>query len=193
MISLTTLLMKYFFVKEDGTEIVDLTRSSLEYLIDVEYTGYTIVNDDFIMRPDLVSESVFGDPNKFDYLLKFNGISNPLSLYSGQVILIPNLEQMEKCFRPPTPLKKPEDLDFVDFVLKPKTKSDKKRLKLLQDKAKNKNIIPPNINIPGDDNIIFKDDKIILGSNISNIDPFCGDNTSRARVKKKLLNKKIFG
>jgi hypothetical protein len=143
------------------------------------------------MRPDLIAESTLGNPNKLDYILKFNGISNPLSIYEGQVLLIPDVDEMAVVFIDPKPLVKQEDVDVVNIIVNPKTKIDKKRLEILQKKAENKIILPPNINAPGEDNIVFTDDKIILGANISNKDPLCNDTTTRARLKQKLLNKKI--
>ena len=37
--------------------------------------------------PRSVSKVIYGDSNKVDYLMKFNGISNPFSIYAGQVII----------------------------------------------------------------------------------------------------------
>jgi len=191
MILLETLGRKYSVEKPNGDIIIDLTRASLEYKRDVSYTGYTIVTNQFVMRPDLIAESSLGNPNKLDYILKFNGVSNPLSIYDGQVLLIPDVDQMSEVFIDPKPLVKQKDVDVVKIIVNPKTKVDKKRLEILQKKAENKIVLPPNINAPGEDNIVFTDDKIILGANISNVDPLCSETTTRARLKQKLLNKKI--
>jgi hypothetical protein len=188
MIQLETLIRKLFVKKPNGDEIIDLTRASLEYTGSVSYTGYTIVTSGFEMRPDLVSESVYGDPNKLDYILKFNGVSNPLSLYAGQILLIPDENEMKQMFR--FPFVKSID-DTQNKIIKPKTQKDKSRIELLLKKSKLKELLPPNINSSDEKNIEFTDDKIIFGGNIST-QPFdCPDTSTRAKLKQKLLSQKI--
>jgi hypothetical protein len=192
MIQIETLERKQEFVKKDGTVIIDLTQSSVEYKSDVRTKTYVMVTSELAMRPDLISEIVYGNPNRFDYILKFNGISNPLSIYTGQVLYIPEEDDMSACFK--TPRKETKDTENKKAVaIKPKTKKDEKRLDILRKKAGRDNLLPPNINAPNEENIVFDGDKILLGASATNVSPECPENLTRARLKQKLLNKKIFG
>lgn len=188
MLFIETLLRKNPFKKKNGDEIIDLTKASIEYNIDVPLTGYTVVTEEFIMRADLVAESALGNPSKLDYILKYNGISNPLSLDKGQILYIPDETEMAKAFKKPNEEQTPEKLE--DKILKPKTQKDLKRLDLLKKKAQMDVVLPPNINKDNENNIVMTNDKIILGPNAKTN---CPDNTTRARLKQNLLNKKIFG
>ena len=49
------------------------------------------VIDDYVARPDLISLAVYGTDQYADILCKINGISNPLELNEGMILLIPNL------------------------------------------------------------------------------------------------------
>lgn len=188
MLVLETLLRKLAFKLPDGSEVIDLTKASIEYNTDVSLSSYTVVTEDFVMRADLVAESVYGAPQKLDYILKYNGISNPLSLYKGQILYIPDETEMSKVFKKPNQEETPQTLE--ELVIKPKTQKDMKRLDLLKKKAQMDVVLPPNINKDNENNIIMTNDKIILGPNAKSS---CPDNTTRARLKQNLLNKKIFG
>ena len=101
MLSIETLFRKNRFVKSKNEVIVDLTRASLEYTSTVDITTFVMVSPDFVMRPDLIAKAVYGDPNKLDYLLKYNSVSNPFSIEVGDVLVVPDLDDMSKQFKTP--------------------------------------------------------------------------------------------
>jgi hypothetical protein len=193
MLSITTLYNKNSFIKQNGDVIVDLTKASLEYNKPVKYKSIIIVTYDYVMRPDLIAKATIGDANKLDYILKFNGISNPFSIDVGDILLIPDENEMGAIFKTP-------DIDDDDAIKKSKVSivtitstKDEKRLAMLQAMANKKDILPPNINKPGDQNIKYKDGKIIFGEDITSINKNnCPDTLSRAKLKEKLLTNKIF-
>jgi hypothetical protein len=90
---LNSLDKKPLFKKEDGNTVRDLTQT----MFDFRSNNYTSLNAfkvsrDYVMRPDLISQAVYNNILYAEYILKYNGISNPFSIQEGDVILIPNLE-----------------------------------------------------------------------------------------------------
>ena len=49
-----------------------------------------------IARPDLLSYDLYGDELYADILCKLNGISNPLELNEGMIIIIPSPDDLDK-------------------------------------------------------------------------------------------------
>ena len=91
-----TLDNKPVYKRPDGIEIKDLT--STKFLstnnISIPFNVYK-VSKEYEMRPDLISNVVYNDPSYAEFILKFNGISNPFTLKEGDIILIPNLSSMK--------------------------------------------------------------------------------------------------
>lgn len=193
MLNITTLVYKNKFTKEGDVNILDLTKSSLEFKGNIRITKTIIVSSEFVMRPDLIAHAVYGDANKLDYILKFNNISNPFSIAEGDILVIPDVSDMGDAFRMP-------DVDDADIIkakhidiIQVTTVKDKKRIEMLKAKAKKDNILPPNITKPGDKSIRYTNGKIILGGDITSANKKnCETNISRAKIKEKILMNKIF-
>jgi hypothetical protein len=90
---LASLDRKPFFNKKDGNIVRDLTQSMFDFRAN-NYTSFNAfkIPKDYVMRPDLISQAVYNNTLYAEYILKYNGISNPFSLNEGDVVLIPNLE-----------------------------------------------------------------------------------------------------
>ncbi len=88
---------KPLFKKKDGNIVRDLTKTMFDFQAN-NYTSYNLfkVSIDYLMRPDLISQAVYNNTLYAEYILKYNGISNPFSLEEGDVILVPNLESAKK-------------------------------------------------------------------------------------------------
>ena len=201
MLDCDILRFKNIFTRPDDTKLIDLTQSSLNDMGLVTADDYTIVTDKFAMRPDKVALSVYSDDNNFDYILKYNGVSNPLSVYEGQILLIPNKEEMSKKISTPESQNKigqsqnsPTDTSSTenDFN-KAKTEADKKRAEFLKKKFNVNNLAPANVNANGEENIKFVDGKIILGASVTTQDVDCPEQYTRARLKQQILAKNMFG
>jgi hypothetical protein len=195
MISLTLLFSKLKFTKLNGEVITDLISSTFSFeKIGFTSSGPIIVNEGEDMRPDLVTQRVYGDHSKFDILLKYNGISNPFSLKAGDILLGLPYGNLDNAFKSPLKvvekgLEKTNELEktFID----PKTKKDKSRLDEL--KKKNDNVLPPNVNKPGDKNVKVKDGRVIFGEDVTSINKDnCPIPISRARLQQQLLKNKLF-
>jgi len=187
-------------MKSEDDYLIDLTKSSMKYKSTVpRVADFIEVTKDYEMRPDLIAQLFYGGTDHTDYLLKFNGISNPFSIKTGDVLLIPDYREMEENLFLP----KIDDNDFNkkrdNVIEETPTKKTRDLSKFIRQKALEKKkqdekaLLPPNINKDGDQNIKFRDGKIIFGEDVTNMNlASCPETLSRTRVKEKLLKSKIF-
>lgn len=192
MLDIRTLNYKIRSKDKNKNTVVDLTRSSIESLSDIRLFAVSEVSSRFVMRPDLIAQNYYGDSNKYDFILKFNGISNPFSIYDGQELLIPDADDMESVFSTPKEIYEQEDSGtYANFSVNVRTNKDQKRLEALQEKAKNKEVLPSNMNNSCEENVTITNTKIVLGSCVSDVDPLCDVTTTRGRLRQKLIENKI--
>lgn len=144
-------------------------KPTLVFLETNEVIAEHTVTEDQIGRIDLISLQYYRSADYCDYILKWNGISNPFSLKFGDVIEIPNHREALKVIKEVKPLystNEPSIRDqFVDTKRLPV--KDAKRLEYLQRKAAQKpngakQILPPNILKEGDTNIKIGNGQIII-------------------------------
>jgi len=199
MINLKTILNKYTVTKEDGDVLPDITRSSInsDVLGRVASTRSVLVDSFSVMRPDSIAYASYGNHDYMDLILKYNGISNPFSLYEGQVIFLPDLTELEKLVKEP---KKIEDISNVDIdevesvFIDPKTTQDEKRLEMLKKQNRGREVLPSNVNKKGDKNVKIKDGKIVFGEDVTAVNKDdCPEPISRANLKKALIKNNLFG
>lgn len=181
-------------------QIIDLTEASFKFTGELLVTGTVMVTEDFVMRPDLVAAQVFGNQDKFDYLLKFNSISNPFSIDAGDILLLMDESSMKLARATSgntgTDNKK-EDIRKRFFDPKRLSQKDKKRLDFIKKKSStltnaSAQALPPNFSEPGSQEMKVVDGKIIFGGDVVVNKENCPEPASRARVKAKLLENKIF-
>lgn len=199
MLSLDTLTKKPNAVNQFGEDVVDLTAATFVYSNEVTIIGSCVVSDEFEMRSDLVAKVYYGDISKLDFVLKFNGISNPFSLERGTVLLIGDQKEMEANFvsnSSQDPAAKSADLRAKFFDVNRLTKKDAKRLALIQQKSSQfqnaASNLPPNMSSIGDQEIKVQNGVVVFGGDVVANKDNCPEVLSRARVKAKLLEKKIF-
>lgn len=199
MINLKTLLNKYSITKKDGDVLPDITRSSIDAnLLGRLASSRNLLIDSFsVMRPDLVSYNYYGSHDYMDIMLKYNGVSNPFSLYEGQVLFLPDITELQKIVKVP---KKIEDISNVEIdevesvFVNPKTTQDEKRLEMLKKQNKGKEVLPSNVNRKGDKNVKIKDGKIVFGEDVTSVNKDnCPEPISRANLKKALIKNNLFG
>jgi len=181
----------------NGEQIMDLTSKSFEFIGMQLITGTTVVTDDFVMRPDLISQHIFSDQNKFDYLMKFNGISNPFAINTGDVIFLMDESDMQLSRASTATDDNKEDIRKKFFDPSRLSKKDQKRLDFIKTKASalpnaSAQVLPPNFAEPGSQEMKSVDGKIIFGGDVVVNKNNCPEPSSRARVKAKLLENKIF-
>ena len=165
------------FIK-NGLKIIDLTEQNFEF---TDY--FSSVFDAFFcpsqfeMRPDLLAEKVYNDSDKSDILLKYNSISNPFSLESGDFILSIDAEKARKSFKKKSRMEELDKKIRNQFIDPSKKNKENKELK----KFKNRNLsLPPNISTNGKAPIEINNGKVELGGDISTT-----ENTKETPLSKK--------
>ena len=188
-------MSKKVFTISTGEVILDLISSTFKFGENRTSAGVIIVNNDEIMRPDLVAERIYSDQGNWDAILKFNGVSNPFSLDEGEVILAPPFKTLGSTIGPPTEVfekgKEPAKKNETEIIT-PKTKKDKKRLESLRTKVSE--VVPPNVNLTGAKNIKVENGVITFGGDMTQQGGVANTNNtlSRARVQDQLRNSNNF-
>jgi hypothetical protein len=146
-------------VSFDGTKII-FSKPTVVFDEDTTVIASHEVTEDETGRIDLISLKYYKDANYCDYILKWNGISNPFAIKEGDVLEIPqNIASLVsiKPIRLVGPAKTISIRDqFIDTKRLPA--KDAARIEYLQRKAAqkangSKQILPPNILKDGESNI----------------------------------------
>jgi hypothetical protein len=145
------------------------TKPTLVFLKNNETITEHTVTEDQVGRIDLISLRYYRSADYCDYILKWNGISNPFSIKLGDTLNIPNHRealQSVKEIKILNTTNEPSIRDqFVDTKRLPV--KDAKRIEYLQRKAAQKpngakQILPPNILKEGDTNIKIGNGQIVI-------------------------------
>lgn len=146
-----------------------LTEPYILFKDEVSVIAEHVVTVDEIGRIDLISRKYYGSHDMSEIILKYNNISNPFSITTGDVLLIPDGQTALKTWQR---IKEIADIEleidniraqFIDT--KRLSKKDAARVEYLQRKAakiKNgsKQILPPNVLKSGDTNLRIQDGEI---------------------------------
>lgn len=174
---LQTIDRKPLYKKKDGNIVRDLTRSMFDFRAN-NYTSYNVfkVSRDYVMRPDLISQVVYNNTLYAEYILKYNGISNPFTIDEGDLILIPDLESAKKNTKTVEgsgvdgdPSKRLRDsYKYIDPTKIPKRDEDLARFsdRKLTKKTIPEGALPPNIADEGTSQIIERNGRVYFGEGI---------------------------
>jgi hypothetical protein len=145
------------------------TKPTLVFIENNETINEHTVTEDQVGRIDLISLLYYRNANYCDYILKWNGISNPFSIKLGDVLNIPNHREALKVVKEIKILNTTNEPSIRDQFVDTKRLpiKDAKRLEYLQRKAAQKpngakQILPPNILKEGDTNIKIGNGKIVI-------------------------------
>ena len=75
---------------KNGIEMIDFLCKTFQIPKDFTFT-LTEITSDYIARPDLVSFALYSTTDYADILCKLNGISNPMELNVGDILICPEL------------------------------------------------------------------------------------------------------
>ena len=190
MIVSKILRTKKFFTNSSGESTVDLVSATFKFDETGAAIGSANVTESEIMRPDLVANRVYSAYDIWDVLLKFNGVSNPFSLDVGDFLLIPSINKTRQMVTAPRtvpekgtePKKRNEEK-----IMNPKSSQDKKRLESLRTKVSE--VVPPNVNLTGAQNIRVVDGLVVFGPDISQGGASTQSSSLvRSRVQQQLKN-----
>lgn len=194
MLSSKILRVKQLFTISTGEKIVDLIQSTFSFGNSNKTLGLVAANEDEVMRPDKLSERLYSNQEHWDFILKFNGISNPFSLDFGEILYAPSVNGMMQMAVPPKtvvekgtePAKKNESA-----VVKPKSKKDARLLEAIRKKTSE--VVPPNINLTGAKNVKVINDKVIFGGDMTQTgNGNINQSTVRNRIQTQLQNNQTF-
>lgn len=185
---------KRTFTKPNGDTVVDLISSTFNFNASVAPAeGYCQVLPDEQARPDLVANRVYGDQQLWEALLKYNGVSNPFSLEAGYILLTPPFKDLEKLISVPKQIleKGVEITDRTeDRLLNPRTVEDKRRIEAL--KTNVRELVPPNVNKKGSQNVKIRDGKVIFGEDVTTVNKNnCPTPISRTRLINQLIKSNL--
>ena len=194
MIVSKLLRTKSFIKNVNGESIADLMSATYKFDENGIALGNIFVSEFEVMRPDLMSMKVYSEYDNWDVLLKYNGISNPFSLDLGEILLVPSINKIRKMIVAPTtvpekgtePQKKNEQK-----IMNPKSDKDKRRLESLRTKVSE--VVPPNVNLTGAQNVRVVDGIVLFGPDMSqNASSTQSNSLARSRVQDQLKNKGKF-
>lgn len=175
---LNSLDRKPLFSKPDGTIIRDLTQSMFDYKTD-SYANFSVykVPLGYQMRPDLIAQSMYNNTIYTEYILKYNGISNPFTLDQNDIIVIPDLDSAKQNTKAAEDSAEGSDAKkirdsyrYIDPTKIPKrddklSRFDRRNLSKkkgdIQDGA-----LPPNIAQEGEKAITYRNGRVYFGENI---------------------------
>tara|TARA_R100000908_G_C3712247_1_gene118414 strand:- start:351 stop:854 length:504 start_codon:yes stop_codon:yes gene_type:complete len=150
---------KITIVKDKTTNTVDFAEPT--YVPNYESEHFLVkkiirVTEEYDRRVDLISLAVYTSDDYVDIILKCNEISDPLSVRTGDVILIPELNGAKNFYKNPKKESKESTQKYIDSTKK--SKVDTKRLETLAKisssiKNGSKVNVKPNELKPGESNI----------------------------------------
>jgi hypothetical protein len=182
----------------NGRQQTDFTVSSINPTASIQLSKVWMVPKGFEMRPDLFSMVYSGDISNLGMILKVNSISNPFSLVTGDILLLPSITSM-KNMKSTTEIDNTDEKKRIDFRKKMQDRISgvsPERQNYLESRsiANASNIpLPPNVAGPDDQQFVVKGGKLILGSSIGNCRTNVTQNKSKATIKARLTQQKIFG
>lgn len=180
---------------KDGEDVIDMAQRSIIYKNDkIEVVSTLIVTKKFQMRPDLISMSAWGSTNDADLLMKYNGVSNPFSIEEGDLFVVPSLEQMRNNLYVPAPETITQEVRTKKQLKNIEKKKYNDRKKAADAKSGTKAPAlgnSPNIANPGDQEIVYKDGKVIFGPNVTRDQACCDQPLAKSEFLAKIVKKRI--
>ena len=163
--------MKSLYEKPILEGRIRMTQPTLMFQPDINIIDLHVVQSNEVCRVDLIALKYYKDAMYSDYILKYNGISNPFSINEGDVLVIPFNEETTLKVLPFKSISANEDkLSIRDQFINTKrlSKKDAKRVEYLKRKALEKKngsseALPPNIKKKSDNpNIEIGNGQIII-------------------------------
>lgn len=162
---------KPFFTKEDGTTIRDLTQTIFDFSVSnfISFKGYRVPNQ-YEMRPDLISQASYNNTLYTEIILKYNGISNPFTIASGDVILVPDINAIKDNIKKTGDLGEETEASRLRKTYKyiDPTKAPKKdpSLESFNNRSLEEGALPPNIAEEGEGDITLRNGQVFFGEGI---------------------------
>ncbi len=157
--------------EKTGEQYFDLTAPSFKYKRELGVKGLHYVQQDQVGRVDKISQLYYGTGSYVDAICVVNNIFNPFTIQEGDILAIPQLNQLDLVYKRPNPAERPSATlaQYVDTGRQ--SEKDQARIQRLIQKAKTKKTgvkapIPPNMLQQGQEAKVFEGGKIKLGANL---------------------------
>ena len=180
-----TLDSKDIYTDQDNNEIVDLTKSifGTQKGRGVIYSVYKVPKN-MKMRPDLISNSMYGTSEYAEMVMKYSGVMNPFAIEAEDIAIIPSLQSIyndvaDEILTNAETLGDKTDLvkkyhKYIDPNKAPKTNSDVNKTTIPKNSADNTNDTlsgmggnEPNISPNGNSGISIINGRIYFGDSTS--------------------------
>ena len=125
-------------IEDTGEQYFDLTAPSFTYITDQGIKALHYVMQDQVGRVDKISEIYFGTGEYIDAICIVNNIFNPFSLNEGDILVIPNLNNLDLLYRRPNPASRPNAVLAQYVNTDVQSEIDQSRVQRLIQKAKTK-------------------------------------------------------
>jgi len=158
--------------EKTGEQYYDLTAPSFKYKAELGVKALHYVTIDQVGRVDKISQLYFGVGEYVDAICVINNVFNPFSIQEGDILVIPNLNQLDQVYRRPNPASRPTPSLEQYVNTDRQSTQDQSRIQRLTQKAKTKKSgvaapIPPNMLQQGQEAKVFEGGKIKLGANLN--------------------------
>lgn len=126
--------LKYINIDKKGTknrrgeEMIDFLCKTFVIPEMFEYT-LVEVTADYVARMDLISLALYSSTDHADILCKLNGISNPIELNVGDILICPNISSINLFYYTDNSLYNASENDSVDNNGKSKQKKKNEKRK----------------------------------------------------------------
>lgn len=155
-------------INVDGVELIDLTPS----IFDINSNFSALFNvyrvpESMRMRIDLISIAAYGTDKYADIILKYNGISNPFTINTDDILYIPTIDTVENDLSvPEVKSNVAENIRnyhrYIDKSKAPSTIGSQQNNKTI---AKNTEYTEANIAGPDETAITLRNGRIYFGKN----------------------------
>jgi hypothetical protein len=160
--------------------------------------NYYLVTQETSMRIDLISKKMYGNMDMIEKILKFNNISNPLSIDDGDLLVIYDPISLNKNFRninnqqaKINDIRKQYLAPEKDSRVDPKLKEFDKRNKKPGEKSAQENALPPNYADFGDKEIQLRNGKLYFGPNVTKSKEACEEPISKSEFLARLVKNRL--
>lgn len=183
--------------------IIDLTTQSFDDVDNLNYSKRIVIDDNMVMRPDLLSLMV-NNNNDYTILLKTNYISNPFTLDTDDIILLTSGEITSSII---TPKKSDQgaDSDIRNQYVNPAKAAEtdlniqkiNNKFKELKELGKNARVpsannLPPNFNEFGIGEVEIVNNKVKFAPGVSRDASECStEPISKAELISQVLKNKL--
>lgn len=204
--------MLHFIKTQDSKPVITdkYGNSIVDFLIkDIKVEGenlqmtvlnYYQVKEDDAMRPDLITQSMYGYQNNLEGVLKLNEISNPFSIDVNDILYVYDVPSINNNMRSQDAVSNNNE-DIRNQYITPDKKStvdpalrsfDKRNTPRAPSPSKgNQPALPPNYAGFGDQEIQIRSGKIVFGANVTKQDQDCDKPLSKSEFISRLIKNRL--